>query len=236
MSEEEREKLEEIRKPLRESLEKYAKETAEKLCQLRVNIYSNLLDKMIREVIDKKKPNKISVHLTDNNILHFLPSADKVTLIYGIDFKQVTDQSLVRVFLQELKDAKNHVNNCVSCNTYTAVDNIPKQVSDTDDIKKYSNGFVVFDLFVKNYEKLKKKLYNFIILREYIQYHVHSIKAFLHIRMNRKGRSFMEKLDGCKIIPDLYMKYLNELKFYENWSKKEENLKLFSEEYNKVNV
>ena len=184
----------------------------------------------------KKKPNKISVHLTDKNILHLLPSADKVTLIYGIDFKQVTDQSLVRVFLQELKDAKNHVNNCVSCSTYTAVDNIPKQISDTDDIKKYSNGFVVFDLFVKNYEKLKKKLFNFIILREYIQYHVHSIKAFLHIRMNRKGKELMGKLDGCRIIPESYIKHLESVQFYTNWNKKEENQKIFTDEVKKINV
>ena len=105
-----------------------------------------------------------------------------------------------------------------------------------DSPKKYSNGLVVFNLFVNKFDTIKKFLNYFITFREYIQYHIHSIKTFLHIRMNKKGKELMGKLDGCKIIPETYIKHLESVQFYTNWNKKEENQKIFTDEVKKINV
>ena len=236
MTDEEKEKFDEERKSIREELDKFAKQTAEKLSNFRVRIYASVLDKMLNEVINKKNPAKLSFHLNDNNILHVIPLADRIQLLYGINFSQTTDQSLARIFLLELKEVKNHVRNCIDAKVYAETDEVPSQIIGIDQPKKYSNGLCMFDLFTKNYKTIKPLLNYFITFREYIQFHIHSIKTFLHIRMNRKGNEFQGKLDGCRIIPDDYIKHLETLEFYTNWNKKEENLKVFTDEVKKLNV
>ncbi len=236
LSEEEAEKFDEERKQIRAELDKFAKETAEKLSNFRIRIYSYVLEKMLSEIKAKKKVKPLSFHLNEKNVLHLIPLSDNLQLVYGIDFSQPTDQSLAKVFLQELKEAKNHVKNCVAGNEYVETDEVPKNIIEIDHQKKYSNGLVVFNLFVAKFETIKKFLNYFVTFREYIQFHIHSIKTFLHIRMNRKGKELMDKLDGCRIIPESYVRHLESVQFYTNWNKKEENQKVFTSETKKLNV
>ena len=240
MSDEEKEKFDEDRKQIRAELDKFAKQTAEKLSNFRVKIYSYVLEKMLLSVKNKDKkqePGKAIVfHLNEKNVVHVTPLSDNVQLVYGIDFMQKTDQSLAKVFLQELKEAKNHVKNAVPVNVYVETDEVPKNIIEIDHPKKYSNGLVVFNLFVNKFDVIKKFLNYFVTFREYIQFHIHSIKTFLHIRMNRKGKELIGKLDGCRIIPESYVKHLESVQFYTNWNKKEENQKIFTSEVKKINV
>ena len=236
LSDEEKEKFDEDRKQIRAELDKFAKQTAEKLSTFRIKIYSYVLEKMLQDVKDKKKPKPLVFHLNSKNVVHVNPLSDNVQLTYGIDFLQKTDQSLAKVFLQELKEAKNHVKNACPVNVYVETDEVPKNIIEIDHPKKYSNGLVVFNLFVNKFDTIKKFLNYFVTFREYIQFHIHSIKTFLHIRMNRKGKELMGKLDGCRIIPESYVKHLESVQFYTNWNKKEENQKIFTDEVKKINV
>ena len=236
MTDEEKEKFDEERKPIRAELDKFAKETAEKLSTFRVKIYSYVLEKMLKSVKEKKQVKSLTFHLNEKNVLHVTPLSDNVQLLYGVDFLQKTDQSLAKVFLQELKEAKNHVKNAVPVNVFMETDEVPKNIIEIDHPKKYSNGLVVFNLFVNKFDVIKKFLNYFVTFREYIQFHIHSIKTFLHIRMNRKGKELIGKLDGCRIIPESYVKHLESVQFYTNWNKKEENQKIFTDEVKKINV
>ena len=236
MTDEEKDKFDEERKPLRTELDKFAKQTAEKLSNFRIRIYSYVLEKMLKDVKEKKKVKPIVFHLNEKNIVHVTPLSDNVQLVYGIDFLQKTDQSLARVFLQELKEAKNHVKNAVPVNVFVEADEVPKNIIEIDHPKKYSNGLVVFNLFVNKFDTIKKFLNYFVTFREYIQFHIHSIKTFLHIRMNRKGKELLGKLEGGRIIPESYIKHLESVQFYSNWNKKEENQKIFTDEVKKINV
>ena len=161
MSEEEKEKFDEDRKEIRAELDKFAKTTAEKLSTFRVKIYSYALEKMLKDLKDVKDKNTVKpldFHLNEKNIVHMVPLKDNVMLVYGVDFQQKTDQSLARVFLQELKEAKNHVKNCINGNVYVELDETPKNIMQVDNPKNYSNGLVVFNLFVNKFDTMKKFL------------------------------------------------------------------------------
>ena len=226
----------EDKEALKKELEQVAEDVAVKFSNFRVKWYTSLIDKMLLEVKEKKNPEKFSFHLNDKNILHVLPSQDRVELIFGVNFIYKTDISLAKVFLQELEEAKRHVVNCLDAKVYQEADSIPIYISNIDKPKNYTNGLVVFNLYVKDYNMVSKKLSYFVNFRQYIQFHVHSIKTFLHIRMNKKGREIENKLNSCKIIPDDYLKQLDTLNFYVNWNKKEENAKVFMTESKKLNV
>jgi hypothetical protein len=226
----------EDKKKLKDELKNYAKTTAEKFSSFRIKIYSAVIDKKMQDVMSQAPTTTISFHLNEKNMLHVIPLKDRVQLLYGIDFNQDTDVSLTRIFLQELQEAKRHVRNCIDAKIYTEKDIIPNDIIKVDQPKKYSNGLVVFDLFTKNYKTIVPKFNYFITFREYIQFHIHSIKTFLHIRMNKKGKELENKLNACKIIPDEYLRALETTNFYANWNKKEENLRVFTEESKKLKV
>ena len=228
MTEEELKKFEEEEKEMAIKREAFAKNAAEKLSSLRVNFYSSVIDKMTNDLIAKKPTKKITVHLNQRNLLHIIPADDRVRLIYGIDFQQSTDIALTKIFLQELKEANRHIKNCISAEIYNETDNIPKFIIDHDRPKNYSNGLVSFNLYTKNYKTTKPLFNYFITLREYIQFHIHSIKTFLHIRMSKKGKYWLGHLDGCRIIPTEYIKSLGISQYYENFNKKEENIKAYN--------
>ena len=229
-------KIIEEKKKLKEELKEYTKKTAEKFSSFRIKIYSAVIDKKMQDVLNGVPTKTISFHLNNKNMLHVIPLSDRVQLLYGIDFSQETDVSLTRIFLQELQEAKRHVRNCIDAKIYTEKDMIPNDIIKVDQPKKYSNGLVLFDLFTKNYKTILPKFNYFITFREYIQFHIHSIKTFLHIRMNKKGKELENKLNACKIIPDEYLRALETTNFYANWNKKEENLRVFTEESRKLKI
>jgi hypothetical protein len=54
--------------------------------------------------------------------------------------------------------------------------------------------------------------------------------------MNKKGKDLENKLNAAKIIPDEYLKKLEQSNFYTKLEKKEEEIKLFAAEFKKVNI
>lgn len=85
-------------------------------------------------------------------------------------------------------------------------------------------------------EKALTKLGFLINFKFYIQFHLQSVKTYLHIRMNKKGKELERKLNSAKVISDEYTKALEAIAFHSNLKKKEEEMKLFSNEFNKINI
>ncbi len=75
----------------------------------------------------------------------------------------------------------------------------------------------------------------FVNFRNYILFHMHSIKTYLHIRMNKKGRELEKKLNEAKIISSDMEKSLESISFYTT-SEKEKEKKLFVKESKKIEV
>ena len=171
---------------------------------------------MLLEIKENKNPKVFKMHLNKDNILYILPLTDRIQLIYGINFNQAAEIILTKVFLQELVRAKNHVKNCIDAKIFIDNDPIPNDIKNVVGNDKYSNGLLVFDFYVKDYNILRKKFNIFITLREFIQYHIHYIKKLLHIRMNRKGKEIEKKLNDCRIIPIDYIRSLEIQAFFDN--------------------
>ena len=85
-------------------------------------------------------------------------------------------------------------------------------------------------------DMIKHKFHIFVFLKDYIQFHVHSIKTFLHIRMTKKSRFLEDKLDSCKIIPDEYYRKMQSINFYINTDKKGQRRAIFDTDVKKVNI
>lgn len=85
-------------------------------------------------------------------------------------------------------------------------------------------------------EKAIQKLGFLVNFKFYIQFHLQSVKTYLHIRMNKKGKEWERKLNNAKIISDEYSRTLESIAFHSSLKKKDDEMRLFSNEFNKVNV
>jgi hypothetical protein len=128
----------------------------------------------------------------------------------GINFGNKTDISLAKVILQETEDSKRHIRGVVEAKNYFDTSNPLSELSELEkDPKEFSCGFICFskylfnlDLPISNYHIYENKLGYFINFRSYILYHIHSVKAYLHIRMNKKFQELEKKLNSTKILSD----------------------------------
>lgn len=102
--------------------------------------------------------------------------------------------------------------------------------------------FSIFNLFYlaihinNNYEKSFNRLGYLINFKFYIQFHLQAVKSYLHIKMNKKGKEMERKLNSAKIISDDYTKNLETIAYHSSLKKKDDDMRLFSNEFNKVNI
>lgn len=233
--EEDKARREERRKELME----YAKKNAELLGCFRSNFYKSLIDKMliqIKEGNGRNLPPARTIQLNKKNKLSLIPLEQSLILCYGIHFEQFTDVSLARNMLLELEETKRHVKNAIDVKVIDDAGAVPEYIKAIDKPQNYSNGLLVFTLFVQKYNIMKRYLHKFVFMREYIQFHIHSIKTFLHIRMTRKFKYLENKLSAAKIIPDDYFKKMKTVDFYLNMEKKETQKAIFESGVQKVKV
>ena len=85
-------------------------------------------------------------------------------------------------------------------------------------------------------DKAVQKLGFLVNFKFYIQFHLQSVKTYLHIRMNKKGKEWERKLNNAKIISEEYTRTLEAIAFHSNLKKKDDEMRLFSNEFNKVNI
>jgi len=70
----------------------------------------------------------------------------------------------------------------------------------------------------------------------YAQYHIQTVKSFLHIRMNGKAKELDMKLNNSKIISNDILQGVQTSNFFNQHQKKQQDIKLFSDEFKKVNI
>lgn len=130
---------------LKKELEQYATSTATLFSRFRIIFCSSVIKQMNMDLLEKKTPAHFIMKLNHDNILYVIPSSDKVTLVYGINFSQKTDISLARVFLGELSDAKRHTKNAVEANNYPDFSKPPMELKDIEsNAKQFSCGMISF--------------------------------------------------------------------------------------------
>lgn len=99
-------------------------------------------------------------------------------------------------------------------------------------VSKYIN----LDIFPQSFSKVEAKMYLIVNMRFYAQFHIQTVKSFLHIRMNKKAKELETKLNNGKIISNEILKNIEVSGFFSKQDKKQDDLKLFSEEFTKVQV
>lgn len=184
------------------TLDLLAKKIAEKCSCLRVDIYSYSLNKCILNAIEKKVINPFTIKLNNKNVLHLIFSDNLFKLIYCINNDDSYSQSLCEIFLTVFAKVKNNKKECFTVEKYSMT-NLPlNNLPINDDVKNYSNGFVVFNFYLSALDSIKKYMRFFVTFSEYILKYINRAKIFLREKALEKGKNFIEKF---KKVPNKYI-------------------------------
>ena len=121
-----------------------------------------------------------------------ISSKSEVTVHFSLQFDNITDKALARIFLLEFSDSKRYVKNPPSIIYHD--NKFPESVLSVfpDASKeKYSNGVISFTLFPGHFKGGMDQPISFLSgFRQFIHYHFHAIKASLHSRMRKRVDAF----------------------------------------------
>lgn len=166
----------------------------ESISDIRRLIVGGPLDRAFNALLSKTSDNlpPTVVEFRKFEPMFIVPSDSKVIVFFAVDFADVTDKALARVFMQEFVEAQRVVRNAPPV---TFSKEVPPLLAAK---VKYSfkpdiAGFISFAVEERHVagpgkEKAMALLTGF---RNYLHYHIKCSKTYLHMRMRKKVAGWM---------------------------------------------
>jgi len=174
--------------------------------QLKHTVIGGVFHYYFNQLNDGKTPTHFSFNLRADTTVYFVPKADRVTVLFTVDFKEKVDRAVARVFMQEFVDARNKDKNLggtppVGFGVAPPLELAPFGI--TEPIKGIL-GFVSFSVMKAHVDKPDKRDKVVSVLqgfRNFMQYHIKCSKAHFHSRMRARAASLLGVLNRAK--PDI---------------------------------
>lgn len=185
---------------------------ADKLALLRRNFYASPFEVAFEGVKSGKPTKKCKYSQREKETTFILPDKDQVTVFFGINFDDPVDKQIAKLILYELEEAKRQVKNAPQVSKMFE-DKVPESlVQEFPELKNVklnlSNGLIGITLFkahiVPNYEKAASFLQGF---RQYIHYHIHSSKTYLHGRLRKRLAALQKTIHQAKFETESVLVY-----------------------------
>lgn len=228
-------------KDLKITYEKFCDYWSLKLAKFRVELYESIIKKYVDNIQKGVLLPPIDIKINDFNNMIFHPEKENLQIMLGFKIDNKTDRNLSRLFFRELDDAKFGSSGTVNVKFY---DNAPEHLEKSIIEKNYySAGFIVFSkifcnlaLYPGTFTKMLPNLYLIVNFKFFSQLHIQTVKNFLHIRMNTKGKELNLKLKKSKIISDDIIDNISNSIFFDEKQRKEEDNKVFIQDFQKVKI
>ena len=129
--------------------------------------------------------------------MYVIPKSDRMLVIISVDFPDVTDYSLSKVFLQEFVEAQRVVRNATTPSVTFSKDP-PSELSSLGlTSSEQTVGFILFQ-FLKtgmNDGSRKRAVSLLSQFRTYLHYHIKASKTYLHMRMRKRVNNWLQILN-----------------------------------------
>lgn len=174
------------------------------ICDLKKLVFGGPIDKAFKGLLSNSSSSlsvsTIEYRLKEN--VFICPSESKIVVIFQVDFVDVTDKAIAKVFLQEFVEAQRLIRSAppVSYSTNTP----PGELNGvTFQCNPDSAGFISFAFEKRHIEGNKREIALTLItgFRSYLHYHIKCTKTYLHMRMRKKGANWMQVLN--RAVPEV---------------------------------
>lgn len=137
----------------------------------------------------------IKINFRPDETTFIVPRADRVVVIFQLDFPDATDQAIAQVFLAEIATCRQP-----EAPAATFSRDQPMELQGVPDLKESSNfvGYLSLSIeptHVNTPEKRTKVVTLMQTLRAYLHYHIKASKSYLHMRMRHKVVTLLQVLN-----------------------------------------
>jgi len=141
----------------------------------------------------------IALDYREEESIYIKGDADKVIVIFSINFKDPGDQVLGKLFLQEYANARRDINNApaVSYSTREA----PLELKGVPGVKETdTHSYVSFVLFKPHFQDKSRErtINNIQTFRDYLHYHIKCSKGDMHTRMRARVDKFLQVMNQAR--------------------------------------
>lgn len=175
----------------------------ESVCMLKRHVLSGPMHRAFSALVAKKSEGMplMRIDYRRGESIFVCPSATKIVVIFLVDFVDVTDKALAKVFLQEFMEAQRSVRMAPPVSYSPKAP--PSELAGL--AMKHSPdaaGFLSFaleEIHVKG-ERLENALTLLTGFRNYLHYHIKCSKTYLHMRMRKRVAGWLQVLN--RAIPE----------------------------------
>jgi actin related protein 2/3 complex subunit 2 len=172
------------------------------LALVKSRVTGGAFDSPFTGLIEDKKAEKFKFDLRPDTTVFFAPLADRVTVIFEVNFQIKMDQVIANVMLKEFVAARKNIGRAPPC-TWEA--NPPAELKEFGiSQNKGCLGYMSFAILKSHLEKDRKEAVIAVLqtFRTYLQYHIKCSKSYFHSRMRRRVAELIKVLNRAKV-PDL---------------------------------
>ncbi|CAN0365995.1 unnamed protein product, partial [Laminaria digitata] len=126
-------------------------------------------------------------------MLYIVPQADRVTVIFAIDFPEADERAIAKSFLMEFVDAQRVANNSPPC-TFTP--EAPLELRSMPMPRgQRPVGFLSFVIFPQHVDRgrQEKTVTLLVGFRQYLHYHLKATKTYMHMRMRKRVVGLLQR-------------------------------------------
>lgn len=128
-------------------------------------------------------------------MLYIVPQADRVTVIFAIDFPEADERAIAKSFLMEFVDAQRVANNSPPC-TFTP--EAPLELRSMPMPRgQRPVGFLSFVIFPQHVDRGRQEKTVTLLtgFRQYLHYHLKATKTYMHMRMRKRVVGLLQLLN-----------------------------------------
>jgi len=176
--------------------------TIAKLALVKSRITGGVFDYFFSALNADQKVDKFKFDLRPDTTIFMCPRADRVTVVFEVNFQIKMDQVIANVFLKEFVAARKNIGRAPPC-TWDA--NPPEELREFGiTTNKGCLGYMSFAILKSHLEKDKQTACIAVLqtFRTYLQYHIKMAKSHFHSKMRKRVVELIKVLNRAKV-PDL---------------------------------
>jgi actin related protein 2/3 complex subunit 2 len=138
-----------------------------------------------------------TVHFRGHEPTYILPRADRLAVIYTLEFEDDTERALARIIAQEFVECQRHVGNAPAVNFNDLSPPLELKGMSVPQTPAFV-GYLTLSLNPRHWDSPAKKeavLNQMVMFRSYLDYHIKAAKANLHARMRTRVDNWLQVLN-----------------------------------------
>jgi len=183
--------------------QKQKDEVVEKISCFKANVLGGVFDYYFSALLKGASlTDPFKFDLRSDTTVFFFPKADRVTIVFGIDFKEKVDKAIAKIFMQEFVEARRAQQAAPPVQWGV---NPPLELAHFKITEPTGNlGYISFAVLKSHLDSGKKdRVINVLqCFRNYLQYHIKCSKSHFHARMRARVVSLLAVLNRAKVDAD----------------------------------